>query len=122
MDLEGNVIEGNKKPSSDHDMHSIVYRNRSDANAMVHTHALYATTISWLNMDLPAVDYLVAHSGGKNVRCADYATFGTRELAENAIKSMRSEEHTSELQSRFDLVCRLLLEEKNHPFTLYRDL
>lgn len=88
MDLEGNVIEGNKKPSSEHDMHSIVYRNRSDANAMVHTHALYATTISCLNMDLPAVDYLVAHSGGKNVRCADYATFGTRELAENAIKSM----------------------------------
>src|SRR5438105_15458893 len=29
--------------------------------------------------------------------------------------SARSEEHTSELQSRVDLVCRLLLEKKNHP-------
>src|SRR5699024_12042060 len=32
-------------------------------------------------------------------------------LLSNAV---RSEEHTSELQSRFDLVCRLLLEKKNH--------
>src|SRR5207249_5332906 len=31
-----------------------------------------------------------------------------------AARTMRSEEHTSELQSRFDLVCRLLLEKKNH--------
>src|SRR5437868_12491694 len=30
----------------------------------------------------------------------------------------RSEEHTSELQSRFDLVCRLLLEKKNNPISL----
>src|SRR5207249_7131371 len=29
---------------------------------------------------------------------------------------LRSEEHTSELQSRFDLVCRLLLEKKKKPF------
>lgn len=88
MDLEGNVVEGEKKPSSEHDMHSTVYRNRKDANAMFHTHALYATTIACLNIELPAVDYLVAHSGGKNIRCAEYASFGTKQLAENAIKAM----------------------------------
>lgn len=44
--------------------------------------------MSSLNWELPAVHYLVAISGGKNVRCADYATFGTKELAENAYKAM----------------------------------
>lgn len=88
MDLNGYVIEGKWKPSSEYQMHSLVYQNREDVNAMVHTHAMYSTTISTLNIDLPAVDYLVAHSGGKNIRCAEYATYGTKELAENALKSM----------------------------------
>lgn len=89
MDLYGNVIEGSLKPSSEYQMHSITYQNRYDANAMIHTHALYSTTISCLNIDLPAIDYLIAHAGGKNVRCADYATYGTKDLAEKALEAMK---------------------------------
>lgn len=89
MDLTGDIIEGSLKPSSEYHMHSIVYQNRSDVNAMIHTHALYATTISCLNQDLPAIDYLVAHGGGPNIRCADYAAYGTKELAENALLAMQ---------------------------------
>lgn len=88
MDLEGNVIEGTLKPSSEYQMHSIVYQNRPEAKAMIHTHALYSTTVSCLREDLPAIDYLVAHAGGKDVRCAEYAPYGTLELAEKAIKAM----------------------------------
>lgn len=88
MDLDGGIVEGSWKPSSEYQMHSVVYKNREDLNAMVHTHAVYSTTISTLRTELPAVDYLVAHSGGKNVRCAEYATYGTMELAENALKAM----------------------------------
>ncbi|MBU5266871.1 L-fuculose-phosphate aldolase [Virgibacillus proomii] len=88
MDLNGHVIQGKWKPSSEYQMHSLVYQNREDVNAMVHTHAMYSTTISTLNIDLPAVDYLVAHSGGKNIRCAEYATYGTKKLAENALNAM----------------------------------
>ncbi|WAA12691.1 L-fuculose-phosphate aldolase [Fervidibacillus halotolerans] len=87
-DLYGNIIDGDLKPSSEYEMHAIVYRNRDDARAMIHTHALYSTTIACLRWDLPAVDYLVAHAGGKNIRCAEYATYGTKELAENALKAM----------------------------------
>lgn len=88
MDLEGNLIEGNLKPSSEYHMHALVYKNRPEAGAMIHTHALYATTISCLREDLPAIDYLVAHAGGKDVRCAEYAPYGTLELAEKAIVAM----------------------------------
>ena len=88
MDLNGNIVDGKLKPSSEYEMHAIVYRNRSDVQAMIHTHALYATTISCLRWDLPAVDYLVAHGGGKDIRCAEYASYGTKQLAENALKAM----------------------------------
>ncbi|ASK62414.1 hypothetical protein CFK37_09725 [Virgibacillus phasianinus] len=70
-------------------MHALVYRNRFEAQAMIHTHALYATTISCLKEKLPAIDYLLAYSGGPNVKCAKYATYGTHELAENALEAMK---------------------------------
>ncbi len=89
MDLQGNVIDGQQKPSSEYGMHRIFYQNREDINAVVHVHSTYSTTLSCMNWELPAVHYLVAISGGENVRCAKYATFGTKELAENAYDSMK---------------------------------
>ncbi len=88
LDLEGNKIEGDKKPSSEYEMHRIFYANRVDINAIIHTHTIYATTIACLNWDLPPVHYMVALAG-LNVRCAKYATFGTKELAENAFEAMK---------------------------------
>lgn len=88
MDLQGNKIEGNKEPSSEFDMHRIFYANRDDINAIIHTHTIYATTIACLGIDLPPVHYMLALAG-KNVRCADYATYGTKELAENAFQAMK---------------------------------
>ena len=88
LDLNGILVDGSLKPSSEYEMHAVVYRNRNDVAAMIHTHALYATTISCLRWDLPAVDYLVAHAGGKDIKCAEYATYGTAELAINALKGM----------------------------------
>jgi L-fuculose-phosphate aldolase len=88
MDLNGNVIEGNRTPSSEYEMHRIFYTNRQDINAIIHTHPVYSTTLSCLHWDLPPVHYLVALAG-PNVRCAKYATFGTKELAENAFEAMK---------------------------------
>ena len=88
LNLAGEIIEGDKKPSSEVDLHRIFYQGRDDLDAIIHTHTIYATTLSCLRWDLPAVHYLIAVAG-KNVRCADYATFGTQELAENAFKAMK---------------------------------
>ncbi|EGA90837.1 L-fuculose phosphate aldolase [Planococcus donghaensis MPA1U2] len=87
-DLNGNIIDGTCKPSSEWSMHAIFYQKREDINAVVHTHSSFAKTLASLRWDLPAVSYLVAHAG-ENVRCADYASFGTKELAENAFKAMK---------------------------------
>lgn len=88
MNLNGNVVEGNKKPSSEYNLHRIFYVNRDDINAIVHAHTVYSTVLSCVKMSLPAVHYMIA-SAGKDVRCAEYATFGTEELAKNAYDAMR---------------------------------
>lgn len=87
MDLNGKIVDGDKKPSSECSMHSIFYQKREDVKAIIHTHSIYSTTIASLNWELPAVHYLVAFSG-KKVPCAKYASFGTKELAENAYAAM----------------------------------
>ena len=92
IDLEGTVIEGNRKPSSEFKMHSIFYKNRKkdNINAVVHTHSIFATTIATLNWEIPSLHYLVAFAGIK-VPCTKYVTYGTSELAENAYKTMGDE-------------------------------
>ena len=88
MDLQGRVVDGKRKPSSEHELHRLYYENREDINAVVHTHSVYCTVLAVLREELPASSYLVAFARGPNVRCGDYASFGTRELAEITYKAM----------------------------------
>jgi len=88
MDLEGRVVDGKRKPSSEHELHRIFYVKRDDIDAVVHTHSVYSTVLAVLREELPSSSYLVAFAGGPNVRCGDYASFGTPELAEATCKAM----------------------------------
>ena len=75
-DLDGNIIDGDCKPSSELGFHLTLYNQRSDVRAVVHTHSPYAPTIACLGWEIPAVHYLVGFAG-KKVPIAPYATFGT---------------------------------------------
>jgi L-fuculose-phosphate aldolase len=86
--LRGEVIEGTRKPSSEFPMHVVFYRERTDIDAIVHTHSPFCTTLSVLGRGMPAHHYLVALAGG-DVRCSEYETFGTEELAQTAFDAMR---------------------------------
>lgn len=88
MTLDGDIVEGERTPSSEWVMHKIFYENREDIDAMIHAHTMYATVMATLRWDLPPSHYMVAVAG-KNVRVADYATYGTPELAENACEAMK---------------------------------
>jgi L-fuculose-phosphate aldolase len=89
MNLKGEIVEGYRKPSVEHDLHSIFYEKRKDINAVVHTHSVFSVVLASLGWNIPAAFYLEALSGGPEVRCAKYATFGTRELAENTFEAMQ---------------------------------
>lgn len=90
VDLNGKVIDGNPNyvPSSEKDMHLTAYKTRPDFKAFIHTHAMYCTTISCLRESLKAVDYMIAIAGTDEIKCAEYAMFGTPELAVNASKAI----------------------------------
>ena len=79
---------GKWAPSSEWRFHHDIYRNRSDAHAVVHTHSSFATTLACLGKDVPAFHYMIAVAGGHDIRCAPYATFGTQKLSNHALKAL----------------------------------
>lgn len=83
LDLDGSVISGSRAPSSETPLHCLVYATRPDVSAIVHTHSPHATTLAVLGMPIPAVHYMIAVADTTEVAVADYATYGTDELARN---------------------------------------
>ena len=87
MDLEGNIVEGSRKPSSEWHLHTLFYKNKPEARAVVHTHSKYCTTLSTLRMPIKAVHYVIADAGTDEVPCAPYRRYGTEELSKVAVES-----------------------------------
>jgi L-fuculose-phosphate aldolase len=89
LDARGEVVGPRRlPPSSEWRLHLGVYAARPEVAAIVHTHSRFATTLSTLRRDLPAVHYMIAVAGGPTVRCARYATYGTAALAEAAAEAL----------------------------------
>lgn len=89
MDLEGNIIEGTRKPSSEWHLHTLFYKNKPEARSVVHTHSKFCTTLSTLRMPIKAVHYVIADAGTNEVPCAPYRRYGTEELAKVAVESTK---------------------------------
>lgn len=91
MDLEANVIENlsGLRPTSESLMHLMVYRHRTDAMSIAHTHSLYATVFAMLNKPIPALVYEAANIGLKKGRVpvAPYGRPGTPALADSVLES-----------------------------------
>jgi L-fuculose-phosphate aldolase len=80
---DGSVISGSRAPSSETPLHCLVYAERPDLSAIVHTHSPHATTLAVLGLPIPAVHYMIAVAGTTEIAVAKYATYGTPELARN---------------------------------------
>jgi len=87
MTTDGDA-RGARLPSSEWRFHRDIYRARPDVDAIVHTHAPFATTLACLHCGIPAFHYMVAVAGGKDIRCAPYATFGTQALSDHAVAAL----------------------------------
>ena len=77
-------------PSSEWRFHQDIYLNKKDAKAIVHAHSNCATAISAHGKIIPAFHYMVAMAGGNDIKCAKYATYGTRKLSKNILKALRN--------------------------------
>ena len=90
VSLDGKYNEKKKKPSSEWRFHKDIYLNKKEANAIVHSHSTHATAVSTHGKSIPAFHYMVALAGGNDIKCADYATFGTDELSKNIINALEN--------------------------------
>lgn len=87
IDLERNIVEGSRKPSSEVPMHTQVYKERKDVNGIVHTHSLYATAFASVGREIPALNIMSVAIGG-SVPVAEYATPGSEELGREAVRAI----------------------------------
>ena len=90
VSLDGKFEKSKHKPSSEWRFHKDIYQKKNEANAIVHAHSVYATAVSTHGKPIPAFHYMVALAGGNDIKCADYATFGTEELSQNIIKALEN--------------------------------
>lgn len=83
---------GTRAPSSEWRLHRDLYATRSDAQAIVHAHPAHATALACLPRihaeGIPAFHYMIAVAGGDDIRCAPYATFGTKALSDHARRAL----------------------------------
>ena len=80
--------EADKIPSSEWRFHRDILASRTDVNAIVHTHSMFATTLACLHKDIPPFHYMIAVVGGDTIRCAPYALFGSQALSDNALEAL----------------------------------
>lgn len=85
-DMEGNVLEGSERPSTELSTHIAIYKHRNDVKAIIHTHSIYATAFAAARKNIPAVTEDAAMILGGEIPCAKYAFPGSPELADNVVE------------------------------------
>jgi len=102
VSLEGRWKDG-QEPSTEWRFHRDIYAGRPDAHAVVHAHPVHCTALACLQKGIPAFHYMVAVAGGGDIRCSQYATFGTQELSDHVLHALRGRKAC--LMANHGLVC-----------------
>ena len=87
MKMDGSFAS-NQRPSSEWRFHLDILRARPEAEAVVHMHPTYCTILAIMGHEIPSIHYMIAAAGGDSIRCAPYATYGTQELSQHALKAL----------------------------------
>ena len=82
------MFNSSLNPSSEWRFHQDIYIKKKEAKAIVHAHSPHATAVSAHGKSIPAFHYMVALAGGDDIKCSEYATFGTPELSINILKAL----------------------------------
>jgi L-ribulose-5-phosphate 4-epimerase len=90
LDLDGKIVEGNLKPSSDTASHLYIYRNRQDVNGVVHTHSTYATAFAALGRPIPVYLTAIADEFGGPIPCGGFALIGGEEIGKIVVETISS--------------------------------
>ena len=90
VNLEGDVVEGTLKPSSDTASHLYIYRHRPDVNGAVHTHSRYATAFAAVGRPIPVYLTAMGDEFGGPIPCAGFALIGDEEIGRQVVEHIGS--------------------------------
>jgi len=88
VDLDGNIVEGDLKPSSDTASHLYIYRHRPDINGVVHTHSQYATAFAAVGRSIPVFLTGMADEFGGPIPCGGFALIGSEAIGKIVIETI----------------------------------
>jgi L-ribulose-5-phosphate 4-epimerase len=88
VDRDGQVVDGNYKPSSDLYSHLYIYRHRPDIGGVVHTHSRYATAFAAVGKPIPCVLTAIADEFGGPIPCGGFALIGDEAIGKVVIESL----------------------------------
>jgi len=88
MNFDGKV-QGERQPSSEWRFHRDILQARPEVGAVIHTHAMFGTTLACLHREIPPFHYMIAVAGGDTIRCAPYALFGSQALSDAALSALQ---------------------------------
>jgi L-ribulose-5-phosphate 4-epimerase len=88
LGLDGKIIEGKLKPSSDTASHLFIYRHREDVFGVVHTHSRYATAFAAVGMPIPCVLTAIADEFGGPIPCGGFALIGDEEIGKVVVETI----------------------------------
>jgi len=88
MDMDGQVIEGRFKPSSDVFSHIFIYKHRPDVGGIVHTHSRYATAFAAIGKPIPCVLTAIADEFGGPIPCGGFASIGDEAIGKVVVESI----------------------------------
>src|SRR6476646_8658483 len=88
LDLDGRIVEGGHKPSSDTASHLYIYRHRPDVNGVVHTHSRYATAFAAVGRSIPVYLTAQADEFGGEIPCAGFALIGDEAIGAQVVESI----------------------------------
>jgi L-ribulose-5-phosphate 4-epimerase len=90
VDLDGRIVEGDLKVSSDTASHLYIYRRRPDVGGVVHTHSAYATAFAALGRPIPVYLTAMADEFGGPIPCGGFALIGGEEIGKVVVESIGS--------------------------------
>ena len=89
MDYYTLEVLGDIKPSSEKKIHAELYKTRKEANAVIHTHQPYASTVAAARREVPPILDDQAQILGPSVRCADYALPNTKKIVKTTVRALK---------------------------------
>jgi L-ribulose-5-phosphate 4-epimerase len=88
VDMDGKIVEGDYKPSSDVHSHLYIYKHRPDVGGVVHTHSRYATAFAAVGKEIPCVLTAMGDEFGGPIPCGGFALIGDEAIGKVVIETI----------------------------------